>query len=99
MIIIRSHHEERDEHITTGKSPQPRGRTTPSLPIMGVSNGDGDGGGVDGNGSGGNSPSRQGARIKTSVPRISSSVVAALRNFSWISDHGRFFVSGRRIYR
>ena len=36
---------------------------------MGVSNGDGDGGGVDGDGSEGNSPSRQGARTETSVPR------------------------------
>ena len=40
-----------------------------SLLIMGVSNGDRDGGGVDGDGSGGNSPSRQGARTETSVPR------------------------------
>ena len=53
---------------------------------MGVSNGDGDGGGVDGDGSGGNSPSRQGARTETSVPRILSVTAAALRNFSWISD-------------
>ena len=37
---------------------------------MGGSNGDEDGGGVDGDGSGGNSPSRQGAEIETSVPRI-----------------------------
>ena len=36
---------------------------------MGVSNADGDGGGVDGDGSGGNSPSRQGARTETSVPQ------------------------------
>ena len=36
---------------------------------MGVSNGDEDGGGVDEDGSGGNSPSRQGARTETSVPR------------------------------
>ena len=36
---------------------------------MGVSNGDEDGGGVDGDGSGGNSPSQQGARTETSVPR------------------------------
>jgi hypothetical protein len=39
-----------------------------SLLIMGVSNIDGDGGGVDGDGFGGNSPSRQGGRIETSVP-------------------------------
>ena len=41
-----------------------------SLLIMGVSNGDDGGGGVDGDGSGGTSPSRQGAGIETSVPRI-----------------------------
>ena len=52
---------------------------------MGVSNGDGDGGGVDGDGSGGNSPSRQGARTETSVPRMSSATATVLRNFSWIS--------------
>jgi hypothetical protein len=39
-----------------------------SLLIMGVSNGDKDGGGVDEDGSGGNSPSRQGAETETSVP-------------------------------
>src|SRR4051812_28999987 len=66
---------------------------------MGVSNGDGDGGGVDGDGSGGNSPSRQGAGTDTSVPRISSSVAAALRNFSWISNLVfQVFISGG-IYR
>ena len=53
---------------------------------MGVSNDDGDGGGVDGDDSGGNSSSRQGAEIEISVLRISSSVEAALQNFSWISD-------------
>ena len=37
---------------------------------MGVSNGDGDGGGVDGDGSGGNSPSRQGARTELLSPEI-----------------------------
>ena len=36
---------------------------------MGVSNGDGDGGGVDGDGSGGNSPSRQGARTELLSPK------------------------------
>ena len=49
-----------------------------SLLIVGVSNGDGDGGGVDGDGSGDNSPSRQGAGTETSVPRILSSMAAAL---------------------
>jgi hypothetical protein len=37
---------------------------------MGDSNADGDGGGVDRDGSGGNSPSRQGAGIETSAPKI-----------------------------
>jgi hypothetical protein len=49
---------------------------------MGDNNVDGDGGGVDGDGSGGNSPSRQGAGIETSVPQNWSSMVAALQNFS-----------------
>ena len=39
-----------------------------SLLIMGISNGDGDGGGVDGDASGGNSPSRQSAEIETFSP-------------------------------
>jgi hypothetical protein len=42
----------------------------------------GGGDGVDGDGSGGTSPSRQGARIQTSVPRNWSSMAAALQNFS-----------------
>jgi hypothetical protein len=37
---------------------------------------------TDGDGSGGTSPSRQGARIETSVPRNLSSTAAALRNCS-----------------
>jgi hypothetical protein len=37
---------------------------------------------TDGDGSGGTSPSQQGARIETSVPRNSSAVVAELRNYS-----------------
>jgi hypothetical protein len=49
---------------------------------MGVSNDDEDGDGVDGDGSVGNSPSRQGAGIETFVSRNSSSMTAALRNFS-----------------
>jgi hypothetical protein len=52
--------------------------------MMGANNGDEDGGGVDVDGSGGNSPSRQGAGIETSVPRNWSSMAAALWNFSWI---------------
>ena len=51
---------------------------------MGVSNVDGDGGGVDGDGSGGNSPSRQGAGTEISVPRNLSSMAAELRDFSWM---------------
>jgi hypothetical protein len=54
-----------------------------SLLIMGVSNSDEDGGGVDGDGWG-NSPSRQGVGIEISVPRNLSSMVAVLRNFSWM---------------
>jgi hypothetical protein len=70
-----------------------------SLLIMEDSNGDGDSGGVDGDGSGGNSPSRQGAGIETSVPRNLSLMVAALRNFSWKdADLFRVFAS-ERIYR
>jgi hypothetical protein len=37
---------------------------------------------TNGDGSGGTSPSRQGARTKTSVPRNLSSMAAALRNYS-----------------
>jgi hypothetical protein len=47
---------------------------------------DGDGGGgddVDGDGSRGTSPSRQGARTGTSVPRNSSVAAAKLRDFFW----------------
>jgi hypothetical protein len=66
---------------------------------MGDSNIDGDGGRVDGDGSGGNSPSRQGARPETPVPRTSSSMAAALRNFSWIiAGLLRVFVS-KALYR
>ena len=57
-----------------------------SLLIVGVSNGDEDGGGADGDDSGGNYPSRQGAGTGTSDPQNLSSMAAALRNFSWISD-------------
>jgi hypothetical protein len=41
---------------------------------------DGGGDGVNGDGSKGTSPSRQGARIETSVPRNSSAVVTELQN-------------------
>jgi hypothetical protein len=53
---------------------------------MGDSNIDRDGGGVDGDGSRGNSPSQQGARIETSIPRISSATAAALWNFIWTNN-------------
>jgi hypothetical protein len=70
-----------------------------SFLIMGVSNGDEDGGGVDGDGFGGNSPSRQGARIETSVRRISSVMTAVLQNFSWMDvDSFRVFAS-EALYR
>jgi hypothetical protein len=66
---------------------------------MGVSNSDEDGGEVDGDSSGGNSPSWQGARIETSVPRTSSSMAAVLWNFSWMdADSFRVFAS-KGIYR
>jgi hypothetical protein len=66
---------------------------------MGVSNSDEDDGGVDGDGSGGNSPSRQGAGIETSVPRNWFSMAAALWNFSWMdADSFRVFAS-EAIYR
>jgi hypothetical protein len=66
---------------------------------MGVSNGDEDGGGVDGDGYGGNSLSRQGAETEISVPRNCSSMVAVLRNFSWV-DAGLFRVfTSEAFYR
>jgi hypothetical protein len=52
---------------------------------MGDNNIGGDGGGgdgVNGDDSGGTSPSRQGAKTETSVPRNWSSMAAVLRNFS-----------------
>jgi hypothetical protein len=66
---------------------------------MGVSNGDGDGGGIDGDGSGGNSLSRQGARTETSVLRTSSSMAAALRNFSWIDADSFSVFASEAFYR
>jgi hypothetical protein len=66
---------------------------------MGVSNNDEDGGGVDGDCFRGNSPSRQGAGIETSVPQNWSSMAAALQNFSWI-DTGLFRVfTSEAFYR
>jgi hypothetical protein len=67
--------------------------------MMGVSNGDEDGGRVDGDGSGGNSLSRKGAETETSVPRNWSSMAAVLWNFLWTDvDSFRVFASGA-IYR
>jgi hypothetical protein len=51
---------------------------------MRVSNDDEDGSGFNGDGSRGNSPFRQGAETKTSVPRNLSSMAAVLQNFLWI---------------
>jgi hypothetical protein len=68
-------------HIATGRPSAPGENY--SLLIMGVSNGDGDGGGVDGDGSQDNSPSWQGAGTETSVPQNWCSMAAALRNFLW----------------
>jgi hypothetical protein len=66
---------------------------------MGVSNDDEDGGGVDGDVSGGNSQSRQGAGIETSIPLNLSLMAVALWNFSWIeASSSRIFASGA-IYR
>jgi hypothetical protein len=66
---------------------------------MGDNNVDGDGSGVDGGGSGGNSPSRQGARIETSVTRNWSSMVAALWNFLWTETRLFRVFASERIYR
>jgi hypothetical protein len=66
---------------------------------MGDSNDDGDGGGVDGDGSGGNSLSRQGAGIETSVPRTSSLMAAVLRNFSGRNAHSFRVFASEALYR
>jgi hypothetical protein len=66
---------------------------------MGVSNGDGDGDGVDGDGSGGNSPSRQGAGIETSVPQNWSSMAVVLWNFSWMDAESFRVFASEGIYR
>jgi hypothetical protein len=78
-------------HITTSRALSPGENY--SLLIMGDSNveedggevdGDGGGGdGIDGDGSGGTSPSRQGARRETSVPRNLSVAAAELWDFLW----------------
>jgi hypothetical protein len=66
---------------------------------MGDNNGDEDGGGVDGDVSRGNSASWLGAGTETSVPRTSSSMAVALRNFSWM-DTRRFRVfASEAFYR
>jgi hypothetical protein len=67
-----------------------------SLLIMGDNNGDEDGSRVDGDGSGGNSPSRQGAEIETSVPQTLSTA-AALRNFIWENAY-LFRIFRQRLY-
>ena len=73
-------------HIATCRSQSPRENY--SLLIIGVSNGDEDGGGVDGDPSGGTSPSRQGAGTETSVPRnLVFDVTAAAELFSRIRDY------------
>jgi hypothetical protein len=66
---------------------------------MGDRNGDEDGGGVYGDDSGDNYPSRQGARTETSVPRTSSSMVAALQNFLWTETRLFRVFASERIYR
>jgi hypothetical protein len=66
---------------------------------MGVSNNDEDGSGFDGDGSGGNSPSRQGAGIETSVPQNWSLMAAALRNFLWTETRLFRVFASERIYR
>jgi hypothetical protein len=47
---------------------------------------------TDGDGSGGTSPSQQGAKIETSVPRNSSAVAVELRNYS------RNFADSPRVF-
>jgi hypothetical protein len=66
---------------------------------MGVSSGDGDGGGVDGDIFGGNSRSRQGAETETSIPQNWSSMSAALQNFSWIDVNSFRVFPSEAIYR
>jgi hypothetical protein len=66
---------------------------------MGDSNSDRDGGEVDGDGSGGNSPSRQGAGIETSVPQNWSSMAAVLRNFSGRNTDSFKVFASKALYR
>jgi hypothetical protein len=47
---------------------------------------------TDGDGSGGTSPSRQGARIETSIPQNLASTAAALQNYS------RNFADSPRVF-
>ena len=75
-------------HIATGRALNPGENY--SLLIMGISNGDEDGGGLDGDGSGGNSPSRQGAGTETSVPQ---------NLFSAMTVATELFVDGGRLFR
>jgi hypothetical protein len=71
-------------HIATGRALSPGGELLPPHHMRQQRHEDG--GGVDGDGSGGNSASRQGAGIETSVPRTSSATAEALRNFIWEND-------------
>jgi hypothetical protein len=66
---------------------------------MGDNNVDEDGSGVDGDGSMGHSPSRQGARTETSVPRNWSSMAAVLWNFSWMDANSFRVFALEGIYR
>jgi hypothetical protein len=86
-------------HIATGRSLSPGGEL---LLILGDIKVDGDGGEVDREGEDGDGdrwrwlrghfPSRQGARIETSVPRNLSTAAAELRDSFWkIADSPRVF--------
>src|SRR3954451_15727970 len=80
-------------HIGTCRSQSPRENY--SLLIIGVSNGDEDGGGVDGDPSGGTSPFRQGAGTETSVPRnLVFTMTAATDFFLRIATIFGFFSPG-----
>ena len=68
-------------HIAACRSQSPKENY--SLLIIGVSNGDEDGGAVDGDPSGGTSPSRQGAGTETSVPRNLGFDVTAAAELFW----------------
>jgi hypothetical protein len=70
---------------------------------MGVSNIDGDGGGVDGDGSEGKYLSRQGVGTETSIPQTSSLMVTVLRKFHGLMPiflgflRRRQFIDGRAM--